>query len=290
MGRGGGFSSHRSAPRSSRSMSSGGRSTSHSSLRSGPSPAGGGRPPGSFWGAPPPHGYGYRRRRPYGYGHYGNGCGCGFCAIVIILMIVLGGVVKLFTPDDRNTLPNENQAAIVADESEEKPELGQHTSMQEVQRDKELQQPQKEKLETEVCTYVEEMLDDRLGWLSDRETVEQAMEYFYEKTGVQPYLLICDSMEGKGGDIADSEGEQYLQQLYDSLYTDEGHMIFVFMEYEESRYITYLYTGQEADYVIDERARNLFLNNADAYYTDLSLSDEEYFAKVFRVSADSIMD
>ena len=48
--------------------------------------------------------------------------------------------------------------------------------------------------------------------------------------------------------------------------------------------------GRDSDYVVDERARNIFLNYADAYYTDVSLSGEEYFAKVFRVSADSIVE
>ena len=66
-------------------------------------------------------------------------------------------------------------------------------------------------------------------------------------------------------------------------------MIFVFMEYEESEYITFLYTGEDADSLMDEEAKEIFLTNADRYYTDSSLSDEEYFAKIFRDSADDIM-
>lgn len=147
----------------------------------------------------------------------------------------------------------------------------------------------REKLEEEACLRNAKTLEDRLGWITDTETVEQAMEYFYETTGVQPYLLICDSLEGKGGEITDEEAEACLQTLYDSLYQDEGHVIFVFMEYAESEYITFLYTGSRADTVIDEEAREIFLNNADLFYTDASLSDEAYFAKIFRDSADSIM-
>ena len=40
---------------------------------------------------------------------------------------------------------------------------------------------------------------------------------------------------------------------------------------------------------MDREAREIFLNNADSYYTDTSLSDEEYFAKIFRESANNIM-
>ena len=58
-------------------------------------------------------------------------------------------------------------------------------------------------------------------------------------------------------------------------------MIFTFMEYAPSQYVTYLYTGTAADSVMDADARNLFLDCADRYYADSSLSDAEFFEKVF---------
>lgn len=147
----------------------------------------------------------------------------------------------------------------------------------------------REKLAAEACISVSNIIDDQVDWITDTKTVKSAMDYFYDKTGVQPYLLICDNLEGKGGEITDEEAEDSLKTLYDRLFSDEGHMIFTFMEYADSEYITYLYTGRSADSVIDADARDIFLNNADRYYTDSSLSDEEYFAKVFKNSADSIM-
>lgn len=148
----------------------------------------------------------------------------------------------------------------------------------------------REKLPAEACVTVDEWIDDRSGWLSnDEQEVIKSMNYFQNKTGVQPYLLITDNINGKGGDITDSEAEDYLAKLYDSLYRDEGHMIFTFMEYADSEYITYLYTGTAADSVIDAEARGIFLDKADYYYSDSSLSDDEYFAKIFEKSADSIM-
>ena len=117
----------------------------------------------------------------------------------------------------------------------------------------------------------------------------EAMEYFYERTGVQPYLLICDSFDGKGREITDREAHHYLQRLYDSLYEDEGHVIFAFMEYEQSEYHTYLYAGRTAVFVLDDKGREMFLELADRFYTDRSLSDEAYFDRVFRTAADQIM-
>lgn len=147
----------------------------------------------------------------------------------------------------------------------------------------------KEMLAEDACVRSEQVLNDMLGWLSDTESVKREIDYFYQKTGVQPYLLICDRLDGKGGEIMDDEAENYLKGMYDTLYDDEGHMIFVFMEYAESEYVTFLYTGKAADRVIDGDAREIFLDNADRFYTDSSLSDDAYFAKIFHDSAEQIM-
>lgn len=147
----------------------------------------------------------------------------------------------------------------------------------------------REKLPAEACILSDQWIDDRVDWIADTATVKQGMEYFYDKTGVQPYLLICDSLDGMRGEITDGEAESALKELYHSLYEDEGHMIFAFMEYESSEYITWIYAGRSAASVVDEDARELILNYADRYYTDSSLTDEEFFAKIFETSADAMM-
>lgn len=147
----------------------------------------------------------------------------------------------------------------------------------------------REKLGAEAAVSSSYVIGDELGWISNSKIVTDGMDYFYEKTGVRPYLLICDNLDGKGGEITDAQAEVSLKKLYNTLFHDEGHMIFTFMEYAESEYITYLYTGIAADSVMDQEAREIFLNNVDRFYTNSSLSDEEFFSKVFQVSADSIM-
>ncbi len=147
----------------------------------------------------------------------------------------------------------------------------------------------REKLGSDACISVSTVVDDQLYWITNTSTVEKGIQYFYNKTGVQPYLLICDNLGGKGAEITDDEAEEYLDELYDSLFNDEGHMIFVFMEYSGGNYITFVYTGRSADSVIDSEARGTMLDYADYYYYDSSLSDDAYFAKIFTATADSIM-
>lgn len=146
--------------------------------------------------------------------------------------------------------------------------------------------PVREKLAESACITEDVWIDDSLDWLGNDTSVREAMKYFQEKTGIQPYLFITDNLDGKGGEITDKEAETYLAGLYDSLYSDEGHMIFTFMEYAPSQYVTYLYTGTVADSVMDADARNLFLDCADRYYADSSLSDAEFFEKVFVKAAE----
>lgn len=148
----------------------------------------------------------------------------------------------------------------------------------------------REKLPASACVSSDQWLDDELDWITDQKTVTDAMQYFYDRTGVQPYLLIDDELAGKGESLTDAEAEDALVNLYDSLYRDDGHMIFAFIEYAPSEYLAYVYTGLAADSVVDANARGVFLGNVDRYYSDSSLTDEEFFAAVFRKTADTIME
>lgn len=135
-----------------------------------------------------------------------------------------------------------------------------------------------------------QMLDDELGWITNKQSVIGAMDDFYESTGVQPYLLICNNLGGKGGDITEAEAEGVLSALYKSKFNDEGHMILAFMEYETSLYIPYIYTGEDAEKVIDDRSKEIILDTINSFYTDTSLTDDEYFIKIFDDSAYEIID
>ncbi len=145
------------------------------------------------------------------------------------------------------------------------------------------------KLESNLCKESSQWIDDELGWLKSQSSVRKSMQYFYDQTGVQPYLIITDNVNGEGYYLTDDEAKEYLEDVYDSLYSDEGHMIFLFVEFSPSRYVTYIYTGTAAGSVIDSSAREIMLGIADRYYTDPDLTDDEYFETIFETSADTLM-
>ncbi len=145
------------------------------------------------------------------------------------------------------------------------------------------------KLEASQCKESSEWIDDELGWISSPSKVKSAMEDFYKETGVQPYLIITDNVDGKGEDLTESEVETYLDHVYESLYSDEGHMILLFVEYSPSEYLRYLYTGTAAESVIDSSAVEYILGLVDRYYTDSSMTDDEYFSTVFETAGKGLM-
>lgn len=125
---------------------------------------------------------------------------------------------------------------------------------------------------------------DELGWINNSATLTEGMKYFFEKTGVQPYLYITDDVGGSFYDYA----EEFANNKYDELFTDEAHLLLIFHE-KNDWYDTYCLAGSSADTVIDSEARMILLDTLDEYYYDSSLDDNEYFSKSFKDSADEIM-
>ena len=152
----------------------------------------------------------------------------------------------------------------------------------------------REKLPEDDCDPIDEWYQDDWGdWVPETEEVPllEGLEYFYEKTGVQPYLWI---MGEEGGDYT-SEGS--LEELGDIRYRelfgdDEGHLLLIFREYpnESGNYIETVTPGYDAaTAVMDEEAEEILLDYLDYYYMDESLNEAQFFGAAFKSSADRIM-
>ena len=148
----------------------------------------------------------------------------------------------------------------------------------------------RERISSELCTKTSYWYDDSLGWIYDEDELLSGMEYFYDETGIQPYLMIRGEIFGSGFDISETEARLFLEESYEQLFDDEGHMILCFVEYSPSEYLTFIYTGATAASVMDEEARELMLDNVDRLYYDTELSDEEFFSQVFSDTAEELMD
>ena len=109
------------------------------------------------------------------------------------------------------------------------------------------------RLAASECDLSDNWLDDRADWIDDEGQVEKALRYFYEKTGSQPYLVVATDIDGET-DFTDSEGEEWANDIYDEQFSDDGHTVVAFVEYEESEYAYYIVAGRSAQSVIDQEA------------------------------------
>ena len=147
----------------------------------------------------------------------------------------------------------------------------------------------REPLSSSVVKYVDEWISDEYGWLTNQKKVEQALEYFYNETGVQPYLAITEDLAGAGVEPTDEQLGRYAETIYNNLFSDNGHLVYVICEYDDDYVTDYIQIGDAAASVIDMEARDIIFNKVRGYYFDDSISTDDFFAKVFRESADQIM-
>ncbi len=269
MGRGGGGgSSHHSSHHSSSHSHSGGSSrSSYSSSRSSYSSSG-----SSYRSSYSHHSGGTHYSGGYsglGTGSGGSGCGCSRVVGIILLfpiLLIMGILYGLYETLDVSTMFKIERSTI-----------------------------QREALPAEKCKAIDKWFQDDWGdWIDEKyedESLQDGLEYFYKKTGVQPYLWIM----GEEGKDYMSEGsvEELAEEKYKELFgNDEGHLLVIFREYpnESSNYIVTATPGHDAEtQVMDEQAREILLDYIDYFYTDNDLNEGRFFQRAFSRAADRIM-
>ena len=150
---------------------------------------------------------------------------------------------------------------------------------------------EREKLDGQYVTLSDTWYDDSaMGWIASPAVLEDGLKDFYNETGVQPYLVITDQINGDYHPTGD-EVWNYANQLYDELFTDEGHMVFVFQcEDGKTDYMMAACTGVQAKTVLDEgEALEILYDYVDSYFWS-DRDDDEMFADAFRDAGKRIMD
>lgn len=149
------------------------------------------------------------------------------------------------------------------------------------------------KLDGSMVNELDEYYTDNLGWIGSSYTLERGMKEFYKQTGVQPYLYICDNLDGDySGYYSEDKQEEFGNKLYEELFSDEGHILLVFCEYvtpeHDTKYVSFCTVGNAAKTVIDEEAREILLDYVDHYYYS-DYEDDEFFSLAFEKAGDRIM-
>lgn len=191
----------------------------------------------------------------------GSGCGC-ITAIIVFIVIAIF-IAIIFTVISSSSNSSNNSSGNITPSSFERVAL-QAGAVN----------------ETKYYT-------DELGWINNETKLISGLRHFYKETGVQPYLYLTDTINGSHYPT-DFDLENFANEMYDELFTDEAHLLLVFYEYE-GMYMDYYVAGTQAKSVIDREAGDILLDYIDRYYYESNLEDEEFFSKSFSDAADRIM-
>ena len=143
----------------------------------------------------------------------------------------------------------------------------------------------REKIETGASNNEGYLYDDA-GWIGNKTKFEKGLKYFYDKTGVIPYVCIIDNIDGDY-DVSEKELEQYAITMYDELIDDEGHFLLALWDYD-GEWMYWTAMGAQVGTVMDQEACDILFDYIDKYYYEAA-TEEEFFSLAFEKAADRIM-
>ena len=284
-GSGGGHSSsHRSSGGHSSSRSSGGhhisssgsshsragsghRSSYHSSsssrrsspsYRSTPPPPpyrGPGMPP-----PPPPRGYSGRRYRRTYYGSSASTTFSSVIATIIVLVVLLIFCSAFFVAMSTRTLNGFSTPTSTRN---------------------------REKLNAGI-SYNSNCIVDELDWFDSVSRSGRQLKTFYDKTGVQPYIVLLRYHPEL---VTESQMEEYALDYYEDNIDNEATFLYMYFAKEdqdnEEGYMCYV-NGKQVDSVMDSEAVNIFWGYLDRNWYS-NMSTDELFENAFTRTAETIM-
>lgn len=146
----------------------------------------------------------------------------------------------------------------------------------------------REKLDASYVQLSNDWIQDDIGWIRSESQVIKGLRAFYEKTGVQPYLVLTESVYGSTTPTGDQCWD-YGNEIYDAKFADEGHMVFVFQCLDGGvDYTMAAVTGNQAKTVLDDEALEILYDYIDSRFSSNDTEDE-LFANAFSMAAERIM-
>ena len=145
----------------------------------------------------------------------------------------------------------------------------------------------RERLESGVG-YDNNCIVDNIGWFDNVTKTEKSIKKFYDKTGVQPYIVLnaYDSTL-----LTDTAREEYAKKWYDEHIKNESTFLYMYFAEPDTDndvgYMAYV-NGKQVSSVMDSEAIEIFWAYVDKYwYSDMSTDD--MFTTIFTKTADRIM-
>jgi hypothetical protein len=144
----------------------------------------------------------------------------------------------------------------------------------------------REKLKTSG-SFDSNCIIDELNWFDDVKSAEKDLKTFYDKTGVQPYVLL---KEYDSSLIDDYSLDEYSYDYYVDNIVNEDSFLFVYIDGANGDFGNYMYVvGDNAAAVMDDTAIDIFFDYIDDYWDDGNISTDDMFVNAFNNTATRIM-
>lgn len=124
--------------------------------------------------------------------------------------------------------------------------------------------------------------EDNLNWISNATKLTVGLKNFYQLTGIQPYILLEDSI---GNNPSDNDIDDYANNYYDKHFEDEAHLLFLYIED-----IDYMYgiVGSQGLTIMDQEAWDILFDYVERYFGS-DLDEDELFSAAFHEAGIRIM-
>ena len=138
--------------------------------------------------------------------------------------------------------------------------------------------------------YDADCIVDELGFFVNPEETGERLKTFYNLTGVQPYIVISETVPGVN---TDAQLEQYAQKYYEANIDNQNTFLYMYMgdaDYTEDDApgAMVVYRGNNIKSVMDDAAVNIFWDYMDQEWRS-DLETDDLFVKVYDQTAKRIM-
>ncbi len=129
---------------------------------------------------------------------------------------------------------------------------------------------------------------DEIGWFDSVSAAGRQLRTFYDKTGVQPYIVLLQHHPEL---TTDSQKESYAQDYYEDNIDNEATFLYMYFAEEDVDndvgYMCYV-NGKQVDSVMDAEAVDIFWGYLDRNWYS-GMSTDELFVNAFTRTAETIM-
>lgn len=144
------------------------------------------------------------------------------------------------------------------------------------------------KLESGLAYDNDVVLTDEIGWVESKDKVGRELRKFWDKTGVQPYIMLLRYDENLR---TDAQKEAYTEELYEQYIDREDALLFVYYgerDVENDVGLMCYTLGKQATSVFDGEAIDIWFNYIDKYWYG-SYTTTDVFISAYNNTAKTIM-